>query len=267
MDVFVGAFGMLLVVSATLLLRGHRRASIGRVSRVGLGLPAAILVALLLSSTTAYADHTIITSTTYSWVPPLWNGYKVYLSSPTHVESGAKGECGWEENINGRYFNAYAASVPTQGAGSFYDRHYQVSVSGNPRDDSFVSHVDSANNWGAQIYIVTHTNGIGNGCPQSASYLLVMYDSRLSYSDTLKNMLLANLDPVTPGTQSQYACEDLWYECGNPWAWYRAYVELFFHTNVAAKDWFQGSGAEGAGGVQESWLYSYSVDVILGYPR
>lgn len=265
MDVFVAGFGLLLLVIATLLsFRGRRRASVGR---AGLGLPAAVLVALLLSSTTAYAEHDRITPSTYWWIPPQWNGYKVYLSSPTHIESGAKGECGWEENINGRYFNYYAASVFTQSAGSFYDRGYSVQVSGNPRDDSYVSHVDEANNWGAQIYIVTHTNGIGSGCPQTPSYLRVMYDSTVSYSLTLKNMLVANLDPVTPGGESPASCELTFHECWAPWAWYRAYVELFFHTNVAATNWFQGGGFEGEGGVTESWRYGYSVDVILGFPR
>lgn len=82
MDVFVAGFGLLLLVIATLLnLRGRRRASVGRVR---LGLPAAVLVALLLS-TTAYAHHDVITPATYWWIPPQWNGYKVYLSSPTHI--------------------------------------------------------------------------------------------------------------------------------------------------------------------------------------
>lgn len=206
--------------------------------------------------------------------PPQWNGYKVYLSSPTHQDSGGRGECGWEENINGRYWNYYAASVFTQSAGSFYDRNYSVQVSGNPRDDgAFVVHVNEANNWGAQIYIVTHTNAQGGtGCPPpqvpgTASYLRVMYDSTAQFSIALKNELVASLDPVTPGTQSPASCENDWYECWAPWAWYRAYVELFFHTNVDAKNWFQGSGAEGAGGVTESWRYGWTVDILLGYPR
>src|SRR5262245_9876437 len=40
-----------------------------------------------------------------------WNGVKVYLSSPRHASSGSRGECGWEENINGRIFNLYAAGL------------------------------------------------------------------------------------------------------------------------------------------------------------
>src|SRR6202008_525747 len=38
-----------------------------------------------------------------------WNGYKVYLSSPTHTDSGHRGECGWEENANGNHWNSNAA--------------------------------------------------------------------------------------------------------------------------------------------------------------
>jgi hypothetical protein len=166
MDVFLAGFGLLLLIIATLLrLHGRGRASVRRSS---LGLPAAALITLLLS-TTAYAVHDVITPSTYHWIPPLWNGYKVYLSSPTHQDSGARGECdgAWEENINGRYWNYYAASVFTQGEGSFYDRHYSVQVSGNPHDDgAFLIHIDEANNWGAQVYIVTHTNADPAGnCP------------------------------------------------------------------------------------------------------
>jgi hypothetical protein len=91
-----------------------------------------------------------------------------------------------------------------------------------------------------------------------------MYDSGGQYS-ALKNELLLDLDPATPGGKNSWACGLP--ECVNPWAWYRAYVELFFHTNTDAKNWFQGSGAEGAGGVNESWRYGMAVDILLGYPR
>ncbi len=260
METYAVAFGVVLFAVATLV-----RARISRsVRSVLAGVPAAGLIAILLS-TTAYADHTIITSATFGWFPTPWNGYKVYLSAPTHADSGHRGECGWEENINGRYFNVYAASVFTQGAGSFFDRGYYVITSGNPRDDSYVSHVTYANNWGAQIYIVTQTNAQSGGCGGSASYLLVMYDGGSATSETLKTQLISALDGATPGANNSWPCTD--YECTNPWAWYRSYVELFFHTNTAAKNWFQGSGAEGAGGVTESWRYGYAVDVILGYPR
>jgi hypothetical protein len=48
---------------------------------------------------------------------------------------------------------------------------------------------------------------------------------------------------------------------------HRAYVELFFHTNLSAVNWFQGDGVEGHGGVTESWRYGTAVDNRLGYPR
>lgn len=45
----------------------------------------------------------------------------------------------------------------------------------------------------------------------------------------------------------------------------RVYVELFFHDNQAAVDWFQAGGGSG-NGVNNSWNYGYAVDAHLGYP-
>jgi hypothetical protein len=123
----------------------------------------------LLSSVTS-ASHTVITTADYTWIPSPWNGKKVYLSSPRHSYSGSTGrECGWEENINGRHWNYYAASVNTGGAGSFWDRSYSVVVSANARDDKYADNVTAGNNWGADVYIVTHTNASASSCLGSAS--------------------------------------------------------------------------------------------------
>src|SRR5687767_12457957 len=66
-----------------------------------------------------------------------WNGVKVYLSSPRHASSGSRGECGWEENVNGRTFNLYAAHLNDESPGdaTLTDRGYEVRVSPNTRDD------------------------------------------------------------------------------------------------------------------------------------
>lgn len=255
--------GTALLIIATLL---RLRLSRGPLVRpIAAAVVLAGTMALTLSSV-ALASHTQIVGYEITWTGSPWNGKKVYLSSPRHVASGQKGECGWEENINGRHWNYYAASVNTGGEGSFWDRKYAVTVSPNLRDDGYVEHVTSANNWGADVYIVTHTNAPATGvCPQSASYLLVMYRSTVPNSVALKDELLY-MDPALPGGQNSLNCDGL-YECANPNATHRAYVELFFHTNQDAVNWFQGNGAEGSGGVNESFRYGMAVDIRLGYPR
>ncbi|MGE5102920.1 MAG: hypothetical protein ACM3SX_23280 [Deltaproteobacteria bacterium] len=256
--------GIALIILATLArTRGSSRWIRPRVI-------AGLTMLLALSSITAVpaaASHTVITTADSTWFA-FGNGLKIYLSSPRHTDSGSRGECGWEENINGRHWNYYAASVNTGGGyGSFYSRTYDVTVSANSRDDLYTSNVTSANNWGADAYIVTHTNA-NNGCPDSASYLLVMYKSNNTNSIALKNELLTDLDPATPGGTNNWTCDNLGiYECIYVNTWYRAYVELFFHTNSSAVSWFQGNGTEGSGGVQDAWRYGYAIDHLWGYPR
>jgi hypothetical protein len=257
----VGLAVWLLVVATLLRVRMSSRA---QARPLAAGVVAAVVMVLLASSV-ASATHTEVTTSTIFWFAPTWNGYKVYLSAPTHSDSGSRGECGWEENINGRYWNSYAASVNTGGSGSLYDRGYYITVSGNARDNSYPAHVTQGNNWGANVYITTHTNASG-GCGNSASYVLTMYRTGVSNSVSLASELQTDLHPVLPGGQNSWNC-DLLYECTQVSASHRAYVELFFHTNTAAVSWFQNDGTEGHGGVTHSWRYGYAVDVRLGYPR
>lgn len=70
----------------------------------------------------------------------------------------------------------------------------------------------------------------------------------------------------TADSRSWRTCDGL-DECLFANAVNRAYVELFFHDNQSAVNWFQGSGSEGSGGVNESWRYGWAVDGQLGYPR
>lgn len=231
---------------------------------------AAIAVAgavALLSSSVAYATHTEVTSVFHADAADgTWNGYRVFLSSPRHTNSGDKGECGWDENINGRHWNYYAASVNTGSFGALDDRGYDVVVSPNAEDGNYTASINYADSWGADVYVVTHTNAPGTGvCDSPASYLLVMHRTGVSDSVGLKDELLYFLDPATPGGQNNWNCDGLG-ECLYPDATHRAYVELFFHTNQSAVNWFQGNGSEGSGGVQESWRYGAAVDVHLDYP-
>lgn len=212
------------------------------------------------------ATHTVLTATDYTLSAPTWNGYKVYLSAPRHPDSGARGECGWEENINGRNWNMYAANIQTNGT-PLRPRGYHVTVSANARTvNGYITNRNNSNNWGANVHIVTHTNApSAGGCGSSAQYLLVMYESGNSNSTGLRSQLLSKLDPAIPGGQESWNCDGL-YECTAVNAPHVAYVELFFHTNQSAVNWFQAGGGHGTG-VNQSWLYAYAVDAHLGYPR
>lgn len=234
----------------------------------GVAVGVGLLTMTLLLSIPAQAHHTSVTTGTYSVFPSPWNGYKVYLSSPRHSNSGSRGECGWEENINGRHWNVNAALKQSYNSNGdrFFDRKYRAQVSPNSRDDGFLANRTASNNWGAHVHLPTHTNapGGGAGCPHSASYLLVMFRSGNSNSVALKDELITRLNPVTPGGNNSWNCDGL-AEC-NANAPHRAYVELFFHTNSSAVNWYQAGGGHGSG-VTYAWRYGWAIDVRLGYPR
>ena len=85
------------------------------------------------------------------------------------------------------------------------------------------------------------------------------------HSWELRNQLIPALDPVVPGGHNSWDCDGLG-ECqDSTLAPYRAYVELFFHTNPAAVNWFQAGGGHGTG-VDNAWRYGWAVDMTLGYP-
>jgi hypothetical protein len=92
--------------------RDRRSRSTDRARRrhvVGIAL---VSVVLLTAGTCKPPPHGISdVSETFESRDVPWNGVKVYLSSPRHASSGDRGECGWEENVNGRIFNLYAADL------------------------------------------------------------------------------------------------------------------------------------------------------------
>jgi len=232
---------------------------------------AGILAFTAASSIVSPADATHTQVTTVDLYVPQrpginWNGYKVYLSSPRHRDSRSWGECGWEENINGRHFNVYAAregaSPPNNAA--LKDRGYITTVGANWRDNGAMYAKSASNNWGANVHIVTHTNA-SVGCGSSAQYLLTMYRTGNANSINLSNQLRSALDPVIPGSQNSWNCDGL-IECNSVNAPNRAYVELFFHTNLNAVNWFQ-DNSDGIDGIDDSWRYGYALDRHLGSPR
>jgi hypothetical protein len=248
---------------------GDRRSPSARTPRrrhvIGIAL---VSVVLLTAGTCKQAPHGISdVSETFEPRGVAWNGVKVYLSSPRHASSGQRGECGWEENVNGRIFNLYAADLNDSGAlGTLTTRGYETRVSPNSRDDGWRLNRDESNNWGANVHIVTHTNAFV-GCDNAAQYLLVMFKTGDANSIDLKDKLLQQLDPQVPGGQNSWNCDNLG-ECAANAA-HIAYIELFFHTNQAAADWFVGPGddPEATGGMDASPYLGLALDEHLGYPR
>ena len=229
---------------------------------------ALLSVVLLTAGTCKKAPHGINDqSQTFEPRGVAWNGVKVYLSSPRHASSGERGECGWEENINGGIFNLYAADLNDSATlGTLTTRGYETRVSPNSRDDGWRLNREESNNWGANVHIVTHSNAFG-GCDNSAQYLLVMFKTGDANSIGLKDELLQQLDPQVPGGQNSWNCDTLG-ECAAN-ASHIAYIELFFHTNQAATDWFIGPGddPEARGAMDASPFLGLAVDEHLGYPR
>lgn len=236
-------------------LWGRARRGPGRL--VGVAVVASLVV---LASACKPAPHGISEqSETFAPTVP-WNGVKVYLSAPRHASSGSRGECGWEENINGRIFNLYASEGLTPNG-------YEVRVSANTRDDGWRVNRDESDNWGANVHLVTHTNAFGAGCGDAAQYLLVMFRTGNANSIGLRDKLIQRLDPKVPGGNNSWNCDQLG-ECA-ALAPHNAYIELFFHTNQAAVDWFQGprEDPEATGGRAASPFLGQALDEHLGSPR
>jgi hypothetical protein len=231
----------------------------------------AVIVLLLGSIAACKKPPHPITDQSETFTPPSeqWNGIKVYLSAPRHIDSGSRGECGWEENINGRIFNLYAAgqSADPPGDTTLTARGYDVRVSANsPVESGWRLNRDESDNWGANVHLVTHSNA-WEACKSTPQYLLVMFRSGNTNSTNLTTKLLAALDPKVPGGQNSWNCDGLG-EC-SALAPHVAYIELFFHTNQAAVDWFQGptNDPEATGARQASPMLGLALDEHLGYPE
>lgn len=197
---------------------------------------------------------------------------RIFLSSPTHVESGSRGECGWEENVNGRTINMTAASF---GPGFEYlglqQRGYTVQVGPNARDGNIQKVLQLSAAFGPNVHLVAHSNANGAGCGDDAQYTLVM-NKLNAQSAALQDALLAELDPIVPGGQNEWDCTNVQplLECSAA-APNVVYVEMFFHTNQAATDWFMGDHelgcAAGCGWANGANAIANGIDNHLGNPR
>ncbi len=230
-----------------------------------------------LINVNTFASHTVLTSSdvTFNEQGQAFNGNRVYLSSPTHTDSGSRGELGWEENINGRHWNSYAArnsyllgSTSTSQYRSLTTRGYKVVVSQNERNGAFITNRNNSDNWGADVHLVTHTNaGAGD-------YFLVMVDDATNTASDrkLRSELALRVGAGTPGDERESTDNSGFTGNRNlgeltAAAPYTAYVELIFHDNQAHIDWM-GSGTNWGQAVkQHAWRYGFAVDKTLDYPR
>jgi hypothetical protein len=204
----------------------------------------------------------VATDNVYTQTEP-WNGYRVFLSSPRHIDSGSRGECGIEENENGWRVNNRAADgtyynesyQPTSPLRNLRVRNYRVMVSRNVRDDGFLANRDTGNNWGAHVYVVTHTNAQSGGCGGSTQYLLTMFQP--GGSSALATQLKTALDPPIPNGANQWSQSLAELNANAP---HKAYVEFIFHTNQLAVAWFE------ANHYKVAWRYGMGIDTHLNYP-
>ncbi len=141
-----------------------------------------------------------------------FNGYRVFLSSPRHADSGSRGECtnpGRQENVNGRFWNWYAANGNS--VGTYYDttnrsrnlhsRGYSVRVSKNSKDNGYLENSQTSANWGSHIHVVTHTNALG-GCGNAADYLLTIWNQANDHQ--LADIFRPNLNSAIPGSTTNW---------------------------------------------------------------
>lgn len=251
---------------------------------LGFGVPALALIAGMVSgAASTSATHTQYTTTeAVLWASTEvndkdgYNGYKVYLSSPTHTDSGSRGELGWDENLNGRHWNMIAADTEFRDGAATTNRYrnmrargYSMRVSENSKNGNFIQHRTDANNWGADIYIVTHTNAGGG------DYFLVMVDDASNTADdrALRTQMATRLGNSVPGSGPVEAEDNSPYTGGinlgelssSNAADYVVYNEVIFHDNQTHVDWF-GSGGDWDEPTFNAWRYGWAVDFMLGYP-
>lgn len=196
-----------------------------------------------------------------------FNGYKVFLSSPRHADSGSRGECkspGYQENVNGRWTNWNAANgnywgtaySPTFSSRNLHGRGYKVNVSRNDKDNGFLANRTASQNWGSNVHIVTHTNA-SNGCNSASSYLLTEWYQTNDYN--LATHLGTALNGDVPGGWNSWSGSGL-AELSTNASNGDAYIELQFHDNQSVQSWIYYNVP------YVTYNYGIGVDNHLGYP-
>lgn len=90
-----------------------------------------------------------------------WNGYRIYLSPATHPDSGSRGECYLDENVNGWLAANNSADAGFQSDHqNFRYRGYKVRIG----TGTYMSAVANSNSWGADVHIPLHSNATAEPC-------------------------------------------------------------------------------------------------------
>lgn len=197
-----------------------------------------------------------------------FNGFKVFLSSPRHADSGNRGECmnpGRQENVNGRQFgwragngNFYdGAKQPTWSIRNLHGRGYKVFLSRNSKDNGYLLNRDKSRNWGSTVHIITHTNAAG-GCDSNASYLLAIWNQ--DNDRRLARKLGSILNENVPGSYQNWQSTGL-AELSTNATRGDAYIELQFHDNQATQSWLYDKAHK-----QAAYMYGLALDDRFGYP-
>lgn len=129
-------------------------------------------------------------------------------------------------------------------------------VGPNPKDGGIAANRTHAQNWGADLTIITHSNAGGG------SYNLVMWDS--AQGKRFATQLSKSLGPGVPGgdnvgSDNTYVGGNL-YELKGDAAHGDAYVELQFHDNQSMQSWMYNQAHTAA------YRYGVAADIFLGYP-
>lgn len=131
-------------------------------------------------------------------------------------------------------------------------------VGPNPKDGNITANRTHAQNWGADITVITHSNA---GSP-SNPYNLVMRDSaqdQLLATQVSASLGLGVPGPDNVGSDNAYAGVNLYELRGNA-TYGDAYVELQFHSVQSSQTWMHNQAHTAA------WRYGLGVDSFLGYP-
>ena len=199
-----------------------------------------------------------------------WNGYRIYLSPATHTDSGMRGECYLEENVNGFLAanNATNAQFNDQHK-NLRERGYKVRI-GNGTVNTAVL---NSNSWGADMHIPLHSNARPNvPCAQSSSAhgTWGIHEGN-PFDEILAQELSqwigeheAGLGQASPGTGDRICHTQTCTGYGSlpeirETNGLSAYMELEFHT------WSTGATYL-ANANRWSWRIPAAIDTVLGSP-
>jgi hypothetical protein len=199
-----------------------------------------------------------------------WNGYKVYLSPATHSDSGSRGECYLDENVNGWLAaNNSATGTFQNDHQNFRYRGYKVRI-GNGTVSSAIM---NSNSWGADVHVPLHSNAGAVNC--GSTNRAVNGTWAIDQGNLFDNLLGQDmvqwvgefdggLGQRSPGTNDQ-TCQTQ--QCTNfsslgeisQTNGVSSYVEIEFHTWNWGADYL-------ANADRWSWRLAAAVDDFLDYP-